>query len=106
MDSNRIRQCIDSSRVNSMVLSRSGWACALMRREDGASDGCHGVMYQRINTCAQSSQGNHRPGQNCSEGRRMRSEVATRSIVLFRKILTPVDFSPCSLEAYRVALAL
>ena len=36
----------------------------------------------------------------------MRSGMVARSIVLFRKILVPVDFSPCSLEAYRVALAL
>lgn len=32
--------------------------------------------------------------------------VVTRSDALFRKILIPVDFSPCSLEAFRVALRL
>ncbi|WHZ15278.1 MAG: hypothetical protein OJF52_002119 [Nitrospira sp.] len=36
----------------------------------------------------------------------MSAEVATRSGVLFRKLLIPVDFSPCSLEAFRVALRL
>lgn len=34
----------------------------------------------------------------------MSAEVATRSDALFRKTLIPVDFSPCSLEAFRAAL--
>lgn len=36
----------------------------------------------------------------------MRSEVVTQSGTLFWKILIPVEFSPCSLEAFRVALQL
>lgn len=37
---------------------------------------------------------------------RMSAEVATRARALFRKILIPVDFSPGSIEAFRVALRL